>query len=131
VHYNSKMLRLYLATRIVYILVFNHNQVVYPYVCQISVFMHVKILQNKLTLFKKGLPAILTVFIFLSITLKQVESLTSIDTYSWLSSREVPHRTAVPEVRFPRPKRIFCVLLSFYCSCSFTFSVQKLWFPKC
>ena len=76
------MLRLYLATRIVYILVFNHNQVVYPYVCQISVFMHVKILQNKLTLFKKGLPAILTVFIFLSITLKQVESLTSIDTYS-------------------------------------------------
>ena len=47
------MLRLYLVIIIVYILVFNHNQTVNPN-CQLSLFMYVKILQNKSTLFKRA-----------------------------------------------------------------------------
>jgi len=101
---------MYLLTKINYILLFIHTKAVNPTPvnmrnCQISLSMHVKILQKKC-----GPQIWLCLIIFQPIALKQLNSSTAINTFSCLGGLEVTHQTAVPEV----PGSIPCSGKEFY-----------------
>jgi len=67
--------------------------------CQIELFMHVKILQKKMNLLKMCGPQIrLCLFTFRPIASKQLNSLTTLDTFSWLGGAVVTHSLWMQEV---------------------------------
>ena len=104
-------------------LTFNHSMNPTPVnmrSCQIQLFMHDKILQKKTTLLKRcDLQIQLCLFMLYLITLKQLKSLTLIDTFSCLKGREVTRQAGLREVPDSIPGYVkdfyvhICFLLSF------------------
>ena len=59
--------------------------------------------------------------------MKQLNSLTTIDVFSWLVILEVTHRIAVPEVLVSIPRSVKILKFAFFfccCLCFFTLLVQ-------
>ena len=83
-------------------------------------------------------PANKTVFMFRCITLKHLNSLTNIDSVSWLGDLEVTHRTAMPQVPGSIPSSekdiyvcFFVWLLHINCFGHITRFVIKQWHSCC
>jgi len=113
-----KVLCLNLLVRIVYIFHLNH---LYPWMSNYY---------RKLNLLKKCGPQIrLCLFMFRPISLKQLNSWTTVDTFSWLGGPEVTYPTAVQEVPVSIPgygKGFDVWFYLFWCCCALNFCLKHI-----